>query len=124
MARHNQTKVQTQKGGLTVTEHTTDAPLLPVADIEKLHQFRPDLVDFIIVQTEIEATQRRKNINRVNTMIFIEHLIGKIGAFLLGLAGITGGIYAGLHGQPWLGGVIASATIGTLAVAFLKNQSK
>jgi small-conductance mechanosensitive channel len=131
MARHNQLKAQNSKGTLTLTEHNTDAPLLPVADMERFHQFRPDLVDFVVSQTAAEAGARRAEAvttrneqRRINTLIFAERIFGQVCALLVGFFGIGGGIYAGLNGQPWLGGVIASASIGTLAVAFLSKQSK
>ncbi len=46
-----------------------------------------------------------------------------LAALTIGVAGIAGGIYAALQGHDWIGGVVATATIGTLAVAFL-NRSK
>jgi len=53
---------------------------------------------------------------------FRTDLVGQISAIVLAVMGIAGGIYAGLHGQPWLGGTIVSVTIGTLAVTFLKRN--
>jgi hypothetical protein len=110
---------------LTLQSQETDSPILPVAQLQQLHEFRPDLVDFVIEQTTQEAKYRRSHESRVNWFIFIERIFGQLAAILVALAGIGGGIYAGLQGQPWLGGVIASVTIGTLAVAFLRrNQVK
>jgi len=40
---------------LTLHAQDTDAPILPVASLEHLHEFRPDLVDFVITQTATEA---------------------------------------------------------------------
>ena len=45
-------------------------------------------------------------------------------AFGLGIAGVIGAVYAGSTGQPWLGGVILSACVGTLAVTFLVGKKQ
>lgn len=113
------------KDGDEVTVHSqeTDSPVLPVPQLERLHGFRPDLVDFVIEQTKLEAEHRRMQDSRVNTFIFIERVLGQVGAVVLAGLGIGGGIYAGLNGQAWLGGVIASVTIGTLAVAFIQRTT-
>lgn len=113
------------KNGDQITLHSqdTDALILPVPQLEALHQFRPDLVDLVVRETQLEAAHRRKQEVRVNVFIFVERLIGQIAAVLLALMGISGGIYAGIKGQPWLGGVIVSATIGTLAVTFIRRNS-
>jgi hypothetical protein len=107
---------------LTVHSQDTDALILPVPQLEALHNFRPDLVDVVVQETRLEAAHRRSQENRVNTFIFLERLLGQIAAISVATLGIGGGVYAGLNGQPWLGGVIASVTIGTLAVAFLQRN--
>ncbi len=47
-----------------------------------------------------------------------------LAALLVGVCGVGGGIYAALQGHDWLGGVVATTTIGTLAVAFLKRNKE
>lgn len=108
---------------LTVQSHETDAPALPVEQLQHLHQFRPDLVDFVIEQTKAEAEHRRSQDSRINWFIFLERVFGQLAAVIVATLGIGGGIYAGLNGQPVLGGTIATVTIGTLAVAFLRRNS-
>ena len=129
MATHNQVRAETEQGSLTVTNHSLDAPLLPVADMERLHHFRPDLVDFVIEQSRIEAETRRSelirandNVIATNRYVFIENILGKIFALLIAVLGVGGGVYAGIQGHDWLGGTIATVTIGTLAVAYLSNK--
>lgn len=116
----------TSKNGDQLTLHSqeTDSPVLPVAQLQALHEFRPDLVDFVIQQTALEAEHRRLQDNRINGYIFAEHVLGQIGAITVAILGIGGGIYAGLHGQPALGGIIATVTIGTLAVAFIRKEKR
>ena len=36
---------------IAIASVNSDSPLLPVEQLEKLHQFRPDLVDFVIEET-------------------------------------------------------------------------
>lgn len=109
---------------LMVQAHESDALLLPVEQLERLHHFRPDLVDLVIEQTTAEAKHRRRQDVVVNRFIFVERVIGQLSAIIVASLGIAGGIYAGLNGQPWLGGTIATVTIGTLGVAFLSRGAK
>jgi hypothetical protein len=36
-------------------DNHSDAPLIPIAAIERLHQVRPDLVDWVFNETQTEA---------------------------------------------------------------------
>jgi uncharacterized membrane protein len=107
---------------LTVQQHETDSPVIPIAQIEQLHQFRPDLVDWVFTQTQIEAEHRRSEVRRVNKFVFIERIIGQVFALLIGMAGVIGGVYAAINGQAWAGGTIASLAITGLAVVFLTGR--
>ena len=109
---------------MVVQDNHSDAPLLPIAGIERLHAIRPDRVDWIFEQTQIEAETRRTEQARINTFVFIERMAGILAAACIGICGMLGGIYAGLQGHDWLGGILATATIGTLAVAFLKRPNQ
>ncbi|MDD5036705.1 MAG: hypothetical protein PHE55_18360 [Methylococcaceae bacterium] len=122
MAKHTTANLRERDKELTLQQHDTDSPLIPVAQIERLHQFRPDLVDWIVKQTQIEAEHRRSEDKRINTFVFVERLIGQIFALLIGLAGIVGGVYAAVNGQAWAGGTIASLAITGLAVVFLTGR--
>jgi len=107
---------------LTLHAQDTDAPILPVASLEHLHAFRPDLVDFVINQTAAEAQHRRHRERRVDTYVFIERILGQCSAIALAVLGIGGGLYAGLRGMQVIAIAIISATIGTLAVAFVTHN--
>jgi hypothetical protein len=111
-----------KKGELTVQQHETESPILPVPQLENLHRFKPEAVDWVIKQTQIEAEHRRVENKRVNTFIFVERLIGQIFALIIGLAGIGAGAYVALGGQPVAGGTIASLSIGGLAAVFLTGR--
>lgn len=109
---------------LTVQQHETDSPIIPVSQLEQLYAFKPDAVDWVIKQTQIEAEHRRVESKRINTFVFVEKLIGQIFALLIGMAGIIGGSFVAMQGQPWAGGTIASLSITGLAVVFLTGRGK
>jgi len=48
--------------------------------------------------------------------------LGQLSAIALAVLGIGGGIYAGLRGMQVIAIAIISATIGTLAVAFVTHN--
>lgn len=108
---------------LTIQEHETDSPILPVAQLERLHSFRPDAVDLVLTQTKIEAEHRRSETKRVNTFIFVERIAGQLFGLLIGLSGMLGGVYTAVNGQPAAGISIAGVTVGTLAVAFVLGRT-
>lgn len=76
---------------VTVSQHETDSPIIPVAHLQRLHQFKPEAVDWVISQTPIEAEDRRRETQRINTYVFIERTVGQVFAFLIGLCGVGGG---------------------------------
>ncbi|HLF97040.1 MAG TPA: hypothetical protein VI457_07850 [Methylococcaceae bacterium] len=122
MARHTTANLRERGKDITLQQHETDSPVLPVAQIEQLHHFRPDRVDWVFDQTRIEAEHRRSETKRINTFTFVERLLGQIFALLIGLAGIVGGVYTAINNQPWAGGTIASLAITGLAAVFLTGR--
>lgn len=125
MSRQTTAHAKSRDGSeMVVQDSHSDAPLIPIAGIERLQAIRPDRVDWVFEQTQIEAENRRREQRRVNTFIFVERMGGMFAALVVGICGIAGGIYAALQGHDWLGGVVATATIGTLAVAFLKGNKE
>jgi uncharacterized membrane protein len=122
MGRSTTARVRNRQNEVTLQHHETDSPILPVAQLEQLQTFKPDAVDWVIQQTQIEAEHRRSENKRVNTFVFVERLIGQIFALLIGLSGIVGGSYVAIHNQPWAGGTIASLAITGLAVVFLTGK--
>lgn len=109
---------------LVVHDSQTDAPIIPIGALERLHEIRPDKVDWVFEQTAMEAQARRNEQRRVNTLEFVERLVGMFGAIVLACLGVGGGIYAAVHGHDWLGGIVATATIGTLAVRFAPTRKE
>jgi len=123
MSKTTRTDIKSKHLDFTLHQHETDSPIIPVVQLEKLHSFRPDLIDWIIRQTEIESDYRRKETAKLNGWIFLGRCVGQASALCIGLGGIFGGTYAAVHNQPWAGATIATAAIGVLAVAFLTGKS-
>ncbi|MDP3875874.1 MAG: hypothetical protein Q8Q50_02725 [Methylobacter sp.] len=124
--KHTTANVNSGKNGhqLSFQQHETDCPILPVPQLEQLQKFKPDAVDWVIKQTQIEAEHRRAENRRVNHYTFIERVLGQIFAFLIGLTGVGFGSYVALHGQPTAGGIIATSALAGLAGVFLSGKSK
>lgn len=106
-----------------IQAHETDAPIIPIAAIERLHQIRPDKVDWLFEQTAHEAEHRRCTDTQVNRYVFIERMAGLLLSLLIGAGGIGATIYVALQGHDWVAGTIATVSMGTLAVAYLKKPA-
>lgn len=128
MAKSSKAALSRQNGDgkeeMIVQNQEIDTPVLPVDHMERLHQFRPDVVDWILKQTETEAADRRERQARLDSYVCRERMIGQIFGLVIGLAGIGGGAYVAVSGHPTAGGTIASIAIGTLAVAFIGRQKR
>lgn len=122
--RQTSGKVSRRDGEMIFQHNETDSPIIPVAHLERLHAFKPDAVDWVISQTQIEAEHRRAEDKRVNTFIFVERFVGQIFGLGVGLAGIAAGAYVAINGQPAAGGVIASVSITGLAAAFISGRKR
>jgi len=122
--KHTTAKVNSNKDGhqLSIQQHETDCPILPVPQLEQLQKFKPEAVDWIINQTQLEAEHRRSENIKVNQYTFIERILGQIFAFLIGLSGVCFGSYVALHGQPTAGGIIATSALAGLAGVFLSSR--
>ncbi|AMW17539.1 hypothetical protein Q7267_09410 [Glaesserella parasuis] len=122
-AKHVKAQARDSRGNeIAIASTNSDSPLLPVEQLERLHQFRPDLVDFVVNETQEEAKTRRNENRKINFYTFIERIIGLVFSLIIALVGILGAIYLGLEGHDWLAGTLGTVTIGTLAVAYLKNK--
>lgn len=105
-------------------QQDADSPILPIDQLERLHDIKPDAVDWVIQQTQVEAEHRREETSRVNGFILLEHLLGMFSALLIGASGILGGSWVAINGQPWAGVVIVVSVITALTVVYLKGRTK
>ncbi|MDH2997163.1 hypothetical protein A1D22_05690 [Pasteurellaceae bacterium LFhippo2] len=124
MAKNTQIKARNASSEIHLSHSQVDTPILDVHSLERLQQFRPDIVDFVVEQTKKEAEHRRKQDSRMISYTFIE----RIGALLLGafigVGSISGAIYAAILGFETLATFIVSVGLGSLAVAFLRRDKK
>lgn len=122
MAKNTQISARNREAELNVSHSEIDSPVLDVNALERLHTFRPDLVDFVIEETKKEAAHRREHDKRTLDCIFKERMTALGLAFVIAIGGVGGGIYAASQGFLWLAATIVSACIGSLAVAFVKRD--
>jgi len=118
-----QRRISAKSGGheFTVQDHETDSPIVPIAQLEQLHQFRPDRVDWIFEQTELEAKSRRAEDQRINTFVFVERLFGTVCAFILGCGGLLGSIWLAHDGHEFAAASIGGVTLVSLVSAFIMS---
>ncbi len=127
MAKNNQAIVHKRNGNtgdeqsLTYNEQEIDTPLLPVEQLERLANFRPDLIDWVIEQTTKEAEDRRNRQAKLDGFIFKERMTGQKLGFVIAAFAIVAGGFTAMY-SPWAATVIVSVSVGTLAVAFLKKD--
>ena len=99
--KSTQARVRHRDGEMTLQQQETDSPIIPIGQLERLQRFKPEAVDWIIQQTQIEAEERRRERRRPNTLLFVERTLGQFFALVIGLAGIGGGVCISLQNQPW-----------------------
>ena len=121
MPKEERTVIQKRGDNIAVAfqAHESDTPHLPVQDFKELERIYPEAIPWILTQMEKEADFRRKETRRCNTFIFMERSFGQLFGCFIGMSGVIGGAYTATHGSSWAGGIIATAAISTLAVAFL-----
>jgi len=123
MAKHTQVKAHNPNGNsVQLTQHETDSPVLPVAQLEKLHVFRPDLVDWIRDQTEKEAQARRVRTVRIDTFILIERIAGLVAGTLNSCLGMGAATFLALNGQSTVACVIGGGTLVGLVTVLVQGK--
>lgn len=124
MAKNTQIKAKNANSEISLSHSQIDSPLFDVNALERLQQFRPDIVDFVVEQTKIEAEHRREQDSRIVGYTFYERIGALLLATLIGIGSIGGAIYSATLGFETLAGIIASVGLGSLAVAFLRRDKK
>lgn len=122
----NHTRVQSKRGDheVAVSSTTTDAPLLPIDQIERLHHIAPDRVGWVFEQTAIESQNRRNETKRLNTLIFVERLAGLTFALAVAVLGLGCAVYLALHDKEITASIIGGATLVGLVTAFVAAKGK
>lgn len=124
MSNHTTAKVKNKDNELTVSQSTTDAPILPIAQIDRLHAILPERVNWVFDETQKEADYRRTETTRLNTLTFVERIVGQIFGLIIGVSGLAAAVYAATHGAQTAGGIIGGTTVVALVGAFVYGKSK
>lgn len=120
MGRH--TQVRANRNEVAVSHTTTDSPLLPVEQIERLKEIAPDRVNWVFEQTQIESESRRAENKRINTMVFAERIAGLVFALLIALVGIGASVYLAMNNHELTASVIGGTTLVGLVTAFIVGK--
>jgi len=81
-------------------------------------------VQLILDETRKEAEFRRRVTEQEQSKFYFQRGLGQVFAFLMGTAGIIGGVICVVNNHPKAGTTIASFAIVTLALAFLERGHK
>jgi hypothetical protein len=124
--RHTKVSARNGNNEVAVSTTTTDAPLLPIDQIERLKDIAPDRVEWLFDQTQIESENRRAENKRINTMLFFERIAGLVFALLVACAGLYTALQMALAGREVAASVVGGATLVGLVTAFIagKRQQK
>lgn len=129
MAAHTSVQAHTNEDGKKFSLHhtSTDSPILPAENLRQLQQISPELVQWVVTQTELEAQYRRKENAKLNWFILIERLAGIITGTLVAIFGLGLGGYLILEGHDWAGVALSGvglSTIVSILVARERNKKK
>lgn len=96
-----------------------EGPLPPPSHLRAYEDVLPGLADRIVTMAETEQRLR----DRDNFLILHNDRIRIVGSLVVSLALVGAGVYCGLIGEPWLGGVLGTsgAVAGILRVALRRR---
>lgn len=123
----NHTRVQARRGEVALSSTTTDSPILPIEQIERLQQIAPHRVDWVFDQTQLESEGRRIETKRINTMVFVERMAGLVFALVIAILGLSAAVYLAMQGHEVTASIIGGGTLVGLVTAFVagrKQESK
>lgn len=116
------THLRANRTEVAVSHTTTDSPLLPIDQIERLREIAPDRVNWVFEQTQIESETRRSENQRINTMIFVERIAGLVFALIIALVGLGAATYLAMNGHEVTASVIGGTTLVGLVTAFVAGK--
>ena len=69
MGKSTTAQLRNKDSQLTVSQHETDAPIIPMAQIAQLKELHPERVDWVFSEASVEGKFRRSETRRVNTFV-------------------------------------------------------
>lgn len=119
MGRSTTAQLRDKDRQLTVAHHDSDAPILPMAQIERLKQICPERVPWVFDETTKEGNFRRSETSKINWLVFIERVAGIVSGFGIGCAALYASYLLAMAGHDWVAGIIGGTTVVGLVSAFL-----
>ncbi len=101
-----------------------DFPLPPVQELEKLHHFRPDLVDKVLELTAEEAQKRRERLTTIDRYVYRQNMVSGVGAILVALLAFGGAIYLAVNDHDWAAVGLVGGTLGVVVYAISKQRQQ
>lgn len=124
MGRSTTAQVKGENSQLTVSQHDTDAPILPVAQLEKLNSFYPDAVPWVINEATLEGKFRRAETSRINTFVFIERIVGVVAGLTIAVLALYFSYSLAMAGHDGVAAIIGGTTVVALVGAFIYGKKK
>jgi hypothetical protein len=125
MGNHTQLHSIGSDGQQLSLQHTsTDSPILPAANLEHLQRIDPNLVDFVVEQTQKEAEFRRSENKRTNTFIFLERISGVLLGAAVAIVGIVTSGFLVLNGHDWAGIALGGGTLATIVSVIVTKTNQ
>lgn len=121
---NSHTKMQARQGHVDLSSTTTDSPILPIEQIERLQQIAPHRVEWVFEQTQIESESRRSGNRRVNLMIFIERMAGLVFALLIAILGLGVATYLAMNDKALVASIVGGGTLVGLVTAFVAGRGQ
>jgi uncharacterized membrane protein len=124
MAAHTSVQAHTNEDGQRLSLHhtSTDSPILPVENLKQLNEINPNLVQWVVKQTELEAQHRRKETAKINWFVLIEELAGMIFGAVVAIFGLGLGGYLILEGHDWAGVAISGVGLSTIVSILVARE--
>ncbi len=119
MARSTTARLEHESGNLTVSQHDTDAPILPVEQIARLQEICPERVSWVFDEASKEADFRRSETRSVNRFVFAERILGIIGGLVIGVFALSVAWSLAMSGHYVVASVVGGSTALGLVSSFV-----
>lgn len=105
-----------------LVEQTEDTPLPSAVELERLHSFRPDLIDQCVTMIQEENIHRRKRLNKVDWMVFAERMLALILVGAISVAAFVISYYLAMANHEATASVVTGGTLAMIVAAILKRK--
>lgn len=119
MAKSTTAQLRNKDHHITLSQQETDAPVLPMAQIERIKEIHPARVDWVFEETTLESRFRRAETRRVNTLVFIERLFSMVSGLVIGSTSLYTCYHLAMQGHDVVAGVVGGTTVVGLVSAFV-----